>query len=168
MTRTLSGRRLSFAGPIAKNAFNGAKKMEPAKKLPTVEILECGHPESPHSSFTRGYGTNDKGERHCYDCCTDQDLSWMKDKGRIALYLVPVTQQERTEGKAPYSASYSVTNWLGHIFAFVRRSTKGRHNIARTRIDVWFPHDGYMWHGVQYGEMTQIVHCRRTKEKVNG
>lgn len=138
-----------------------------AKKLPVAEILECGHVESPHSSFTRGYGTDANGNRHCYDCCTAQDKAWMKANGRIALYLVPVTKQERGEGKAPYDATYRITNWHGHIFAFVRRASKGRHNIARTRIDVWFIHEGFMWHGVQYGENTQIVHCRRTKEKVN-
>jgi hypothetical protein len=29
----------------------------------------------------------------------------------------------------------------------------------------WFRFEGHIWHAVQYGEWTQIAHCRRTKEK---
>jgi hypothetical protein len=35
----------------------------------STELLECGHAESPHSDFTRGYGTRADGSRHCYACC---------------------------------------------------------------------------------------------------
>lgn len=91
----------------------------------------------------------------------------MRKEGKIALYLVPISAKDREEGKAPYSAKYKVTNWPGHIFAWVRHCNKGRHNIAGTRIDVWFPFEGFMWHGVQYGENTQIVYCKRTKERVS-
>jgi hypothetical protein len=46
--------------------------------------------------------------------------------------------------------------------------TTGRHNIAGVRYDVWFRGpDGHVWWGVQYGDMTQICHCKRTKEECN-
>lgn len=52
------------------------------------EILECGHPESPHSDFTRGYGLTADGARHCYECCAKNDKQHMLEEGNIALYLV--------------------------------------------------------------------------------
>ena len=40
-------------------------------------------------------------------------------------------------------------------------------DIAGKRLDVWFyGPDGYIWHGVQYGDNTQIVHCKRSSERV--
>lgn len=113
----------------------------------TQELLDCGHVESPHSSITNGYGTTADGKRHCYDCCAEQDRQQMRETGRATLYL----------------AGENVTNWLGSLKIRVMRQTEGRHNIAGVRYDVWFRFEGESWHGTQYGDFTQIVHCKRIK-----
>lgn len=119
-----------------------------------TEILECGHPESPHEPFTRGYGKDENGNRYCYECCAEQDRRHMIEAGVITLYLTTTT--------APAEA----INWPGSLRFLVRHVRHGCHNIARTRYDVWFDGpDGHLWHGVQYGDYTQILHCKRTKER---
>lgn len=128
-----------------------------------VELLECGHPESPHSDFTRGYGRDAEGNRYCYACCAERDKADMRERGRIALYLSPRSQEERDAGH--YSATHKVTNWPGSLVFLVYGSRRGWHNWAGPRYDVWFTFEGEEWHGVQYGDNTQIVHCKRTKRK---
>lgn len=63
-----------------------------------------------------------------------------------------------------YLSNGEVTNWPGTLRFPLWSSKRGRHNIAGTRKDVWFKDgSGNMWHGVQYGEFTQICHCKRLK-----
>lgn len=107
---------------------------------------------TPPGSITTGFGRNGSGHRVCYACCADADIAWMWDKGRIALYLV-----ERNGIK-------HVTNGPGSLSFPVAESKRGRHNIGGTRTDVWFRGpDGFMWWGVNYGDDTQICHCKRTR-----
>ena len=101
--------------------------------------LDCGH--------TGAYGTWEDGRRLCYACCGDMDRQYMRDNGRIILYL----------------ADGNVTNWPGTLSLPVMRQRKGRHNMAGVRYDVWFRFEGESWHGTQYGDFTQIVHCKRIK-----
>jgi hypothetical protein len=120
----------------------------------TEEILECGHPPSPHESFTTGYGVDSDGNRHCYQCCADQDDKLMQDDERITLYL---TKNE--EG------AWKVCNWPSSLVfpAFVQISPNG-HNWGLTRRDAWFfDRRGDPWWGVQFGENTELIHCRRLK-----
>ena len=125
--------------------------MEPIK-------CDCGHTSEP-SKFTPGYGCyqnpeTGEWETHCYDCCAKNERQWMIDKGRTALYLV------QNDDKP-----WEVTDWPGRLRFVVMRHWKGRHNIAQVRYDVWFRGpDGHIWWGVQYGDFTQVVHCKRTKE----
>jgi hypothetical protein len=73
----------------------------------------------------------------------------MIDTGRAVLYLCE---------------SGRLTNWPGSLQFRAHAMKEGRHNIAGTRIDVWFiGPDGARWHGTQYGEWTQLCHCRRVK-----
>ena len=113
------------------------------------EILDCGHPVGKHDILTTGYGIV-HGKRLCFDCCADHERAEMSKTGRGMLYL-------STSG-----GTGTVSNWPGtlKVPCGVRR---GRHNIAGTRYDVWFKLDGRDWHGVQYGENTQICHCKRLK-----
>jgi len=76
----------------------------------------------------------------------------MIQSGRATLYLVKNDAGE-----------WSATNWPGSLRFEIHHVRIGRHNIARTRKDVWFAADGAAWHGVQYGENTQILHCRKVK-----
>ena len=119
-----------------------------------TEVLECGHSLSPHESFTTGYGTgygtDGTGARYCYSCCAENDKAYMQESGKITLYLT-----ER-----------GVVNWPGSLVFPVRHKRTGRHNIAQERTDVWFiGPDGFVWHGVQYGEWTQVLHCKRPKQR---
>lgn len=121
-----------------------------------TELLDCGHPESAHSEFTRGYGTDSQGKRHCYACCAEQDKAHMRQHGKIALYLTTKPDLGGSYGDA------RISNWPGSL-EFKGRYHKGRHNIAGSRYDAWFKFEGSNWHGVQYGENTQIIHCRKLK-----
>src|SRR3990167_8673081 len=113
-------------------------------------LLDCGHPPSEHSEITTGYGTDKDGKKHCYACCADNDRKAMIADGRATLYLI---------GKP---GEHEITNWPGSLRFNPFRVRKGRHNMARTRYDAWFTGpDGKKWHGVQYGENTQIAHCKR-------
>jgi hypothetical protein len=113
----------------------------------TVKILDCGHEPSEHESFTTGYGTDKNGKTYCYDCCAKSDMEVMRKYKAIDLYL---------------SGEY-VTNWPGSLKIKVGYQRKGKHNIAGSRVDVWFTFEGTQWHGVQYGEWTQICHCKQIK-----
>lgn len=124
--------------------------------MKTLELLECGHPESEHSEITRGYGTDAQGNRHCYTCCAEQDKAQMRNQGRITLYLTTKPDLGGSYGDA------EISNWPGSL-KLRGRYHKGRHNIARTRYDVWFTFEGNNWHGVQYGDNTQLVHCKKVK-----
>jgi hypothetical protein len=98
----------------------------------------------------------------CYDCCAIRDRELMIKEGRAVLYLTC----ERRSLKTVRSTKGSVTNWPGSL-RFDCHVTSGRHNIAGTRYDCWFKGpDGFEWHGVSYGEYTQLCHCRRTKVRV--
>lgn len=119
------------------------------------EILECGHVASPHSEFTTGYGKDEHGKRYCYACCADRDRYQMRCDGRATLYLTCEPKMVRT-------GTGTLTNWPGSL-EIPCNVRKGRHNMARTRYDVWFSFEGQTWHGVQYGENTQLCHCKRIK-----
>lgn len=110
-----------------------------------------------------GYATNDKNEKICYDCCGDDDERYMIKTGKMMLYLTAIT----TAAFSIHNEStYKVTNWPNTLSFNCGTVRKGRHNIAGTRYDVWFSGpDGHVWHGVQYGENTQVCHCKRTVER---
>ena len=115
-------------------------------------ILDCGHTPSPHALFTTGYGENAAGKKACYACCAAEDQKRMRETGRATLYL-----SKGADGK------YTVGNWPGSLKLGVYGMTRGRHNIARVRYDFGFTFEGQPWRGTQYGDNTQIAHCRRVK-----
>jgi hypothetical protein len=117
-----------------------------------VNLLDCGHMPSEHGAFTTGYATDNDGKKFCYACAAEQDKQWMREKGKITLYLV------RND-----SGKWEVINWPGSLRFSVSFFRLGSHNIAGTRQDVWFKFEGQQWHGIQYGENTQLCHCKRTR-----
>lgn len=122
--------------------------------------LECGHPATHPSIGTAGYGRDLSGARLCYDCCAIGDRLAMIETGKATLYLVTETDS----GQRHYR---SVTNWSGSLRFDGVNFQVGRHNIARRRYDLDFRGpDGHWWHGTQYGDNTQIMHCKRTKATV--
>ena len=65
-----------------------------------------------------------------------------------------------------YDCVRTVTNWSNSIRFHVTGRTRGDHNIARFQYHAWFNGpDGYRWHGVRYGDNTQVMRCKRTRER---
>lgn len=116
--------------------------------------------------FTSGYGVMPDGRRICYACCANVDREEMDKTGRAMLYLTASKPKNLPRG-ATYSSEqgWQVGNWPGSlVYPIIGFPRRGGHNIAGSRYDVWFhDHRGELWHGVQYGEETQICHCRRIK-----
>ena len=116
----------------------------------TMETTIC----SQCHSDTQEYGRTRTGAVVCDACCADLDRAQMHETGHIMLYLV-----QRSE-------RWVVTNGPGTLEYRVRERRQGRHNIAGRRMDVWFTDDmGQPWHGTQYGDWTDICHCRRMKRE---
>lgn len=125
--------------------------------MDTFQCQRCNLEKPIQTKGGMGYATldNTTADVVCYDCCALLDREHMQRENKITLYL--------TIDKL--SGGWTVSNWPGTLKyrAMVR---KGDHNIARTRYDAWFiDADGNNWHGVQYGEFTQLVHCRKLKGK---
>lgn len=118
--------------------------------------LSCGHPRPPVVGCSDGVGHAADGRTYCPECCASRDVGAMLKDGnsrRLPLYF---------DGKA-------ITNWPGSLRITAFGTRCGRHNIAGSRVDVWFiGPDRYYWHGVQYGKNRQVLHARRTKERPKG
>lgn len=124
----------------------------------------CGEDCTPKGCGT-GYATQADGLKVCYSCAGWDELVTMRDTGKGTLYL---TMDGENNGpcfipKHRFSGVCgSLSNWPG-TFKINVAAYQGRHNMARTRYDVWFKAFGRNWHGVQYGENTQLCQCRATK-----
>ena len=120
------------------------------------KCFDCGAEFKP-DGCTTGYGTDKDNHRICFACCGNRDLKSMIETGRAILYLCK--DDNAFNG-------YKITNWPNSLSFIPTRVKIGRHNIARTRTDVWFNliEAKEQWHGVTYGDNTQICHCKRIKE----
>lgn len=79
-----------------------------------------------------------------------------------AIYVEATNEGQALRDAARTTAVWSLTDWAGRLSFPVTSISKGRHNMAGTRYDVTFTGpDGKPWRGTQYGENTQICHCRR-------
>lgn len=127
--------------------------------MPNSDIFtccDCGKAKSVQKTGGTGYAVVEHNEKCCYDCCAKRDREYMAKEGKIALYLATGPDT---------GCQWEVTNWPGTLCFKVRSYKHGDHNIAGSRIDVWFDGpDGHIWHGVQYGTNGQVCHCKRTKE----
>ena len=118
---------------------------------------------------TTGYGTDPTtGAKHCFQCCGDMDRAALTRDGKGTLYLI--RDESRTlpsvGGLQPPRQAWKLTNWPGTLSIPLHAAPrKSRHNIAGARYDVSFHFEGSDWHGVQYGENTQICRVRRMKGK---
>lgn len=119
----------------------------------TFHCVDCGQDKPVHTGTGgTGYGQYG-GKKVCYACAAKRDAAYMTENGKISLYLSKDEQ-----------GNWKVTNWPGSLSFDAFNITKGRHALAKTKIDVDFRGpDGQLWHGTQYGENTQIVHTRRVK-----
>ena len=130
----------------------------PTKKLPVCSICKAVCTPT-HGGCTSGYGINRQGRKVCFACCAKVDLKAMQETGndsKVILYL------DMTKG------TLTVGNWPGTLTFPVLRQKISRNNWGAKRTDVWFrvpTGKGYdsLWHGVQVGEWSQVVRCRRNK-----
>jgi hypothetical protein len=133
------------------------------EKSAPVFCARCGKECKPTAFYSNGnpmftgYGITQDGSKHCYDCCALVDLENMNRDGKATLYLV------QEDGK-----KWFITNWPGSLRFGPVNVKQGRHNFAGVRYDTWFGYAGHTWHAVQYGDDTQIVHVKRTKETARG
>lgn len=118
---------------------------------------QCNKVVTNGTGISTGYARDDQGNKICYQCCGEIDKKYMMENDSITLYLNVTKQDGRYfEGE--------VINWPGTIEAKVRGRI-GRHNFAGIRYDVYFIFNNAVWHGVTYGDNTQICHCKKTKSK---
>lgn len=50
-------------------------------------VCDCGHIESEHSDFTRGYSTDEEGKTHCYECSLKLDIEHLKVNKKLIGYI---------------------------------------------------------------------------------
>ena len=145
-----------------------------------VFCSSCGSECNPNG-ITTGYGQDKDGNKVCFECCGKQDLETMRNKGDIWLYLTFETAKQivthiggKTQPPRVIANSAKLTNWPGSLLIKCNHARRGNHNMAGYRYDVWFDfvdgpivdgkQTGHVWHGVQYGDNTQLCHCKRTKQ----
>lgn len=128
---------------------------------------DCGEVKPVQTEGGTGYGYTERkpfAKPICYDCCGKRDQEQMIKDGVATLYLTcePVSKSQSRYGR---KTKGTVSNWPGTL-SFPCYTRTGSHNIAGVRYDCWFTGpDGYEWHGVSYGDNTQICHCKRTKNR---
>lgn len=110
---------------------------------------KCHGHKIHESDISTGYATDKDGNKVCFECCGKEDLKTLKElqpKEKTLLYW---------DGK-------EVTNWPGSLRIKPNSTRKGRHNIAGSREDVWFYIDNQCYHGIQYGNNSQILHIKKS------
>ena len=117
--------------------------------------IKCNKEIIKSDNCSTGYGTDKDDNKVCYACCAIADREQMRTTGRITLYLVKTDRR------------LAVTNWPNSLSFVVSYCRTGQHNIAGVRYDVWFYFENTQWHGVQYGDNTQLCHCKRNKKTRN-
>lgn len=113
---------------------------------------QCKEHKVHESDITTGYGTDNDGNKVCFECCGKNDLETLGNlpKGeRMCLYL-------NTKDK-------TVSNWPGTLKINVGYIRTGKHNIAGKRYDTWFSLGQFNYHAVSYGDFTEICHVKKLK-----
>ncbi len=131
--------------------------------METIEIgiqvfncSKCGLLKPVQTSGGTGYGVDRKTDaKTCYACIGEEDQKELENAvigDKFTHYLT----NSNNEG-------YQVTNWPGSWKTGKLHCRKGRHNIAGCRYDVWFKVGKNYFHGVTFGNMTQICHIKCVK-----
>lgn len=132
---------------------DGYKVVTPRKDTFTCQA--CHRVLPVRKSGGTGYATTGSGKRICYECAGKRETKEISKKPTGSKHIFYLTKHD---GK------YVVSNWPGTIKYPVYASKTGSHNIAGSRIDVWFKdHDGQNWHGVQMGGWNEILHAKKVK-----
>ena len=108
---------------------------------------------SDNSSCGTGYGRDANNNKVCYACCGERDKQYMRDHNKMTLYFSMPSDKRLAK----------VSNWPESLVWENVSYTVGGHNWGLNRYDCWFWFEGFEWHGVCYGDNTQILHCKKTK-----
>lgn len=117
-------------------------------KNETFKCVNCGLTKPVMPDGGTGYGIDEHGNKTCYDCIGRADLFELraaKPGDKFTFYF---------DGK-------NVMNWPGSFKQPVTRVHVGKHNIAGKRYDFYFFVNRKPFHGVTYGDNTQIAHVKR-------
>lgn len=122
---------------------------------------------------TETWAHDSLGNTFCKKCSADRNRKNLIQVGSGGLYLTSPINPEPVSEKSNWLVprDFKLTDWTGLDADYqIRAVKKGRHNIAGSRLDVWFtlPEEEFIWYGVMYGQFTQVTHCRRTKQKKGG
>ena len=128
--------------------------------MSNTHCVKCGNAFYPRHFYDAektkpidtGYAQTVQGERVCFECAALDDLRVMRETGKHDLYLTKNNGQ------------YEISNWPGTLRFGPVNVSKGHHNIAGTRLDVWFSFNGHVWHGINLGEWNQVCRVKQTKE----
>lgn len=130
--------------------------------MKSVICQKCGTVCKPKGIGT-GYGVMD-GKTYCYDCfgIIERDLLIKEGKGILYLSWEQECEPFNEHGWC-YPKNAKISNWPGTFSLPIRAIKVGRHNFTRRRYDVWFKFNDTEWHGVIYGDNTQLCHVRRLR-----
>lgn len=133
--------------------------------MKTFTCADCKQTLPVQTNGGTGYATIADGSKVCYACCGERNKKDMIETGKATLYLSAVRCSYALPNQKWNTLLARVSNWPSTLEFKVSANKAGRHNMAGTRYDVWFTGpDGREWHGVTYGDNTQICHCRRNKD----
>jgi hypothetical protein len=130
------------------------KEINEPTEMPTCSI--CSE-QINGTGISPGYALNDSGEKICYKCCGVQDavqLSAITGKEEMYLYL-SFNKEKKT---------YEITNWPATLIINPTRIHSGKHNIAGTQTHVWFRFNHEYFHGVNFGNTSQVLVVKKIKK----
>jgi len=110
----------------------------------------CKQTKPAQKSGGTGYATKRNNHKICYECCGKQDKKYLKEMKPGEKWWL-------------YLSKDKITNWPGTLSIKINHQVTGNHNIAGNRYDVWFNLGSDNFHGVQYGDYTQVCHIRKLK-----
>ena len=134
-----------------------------------VICSQCGK-ECIGDGVGTGYGKNRKGEKFCYECCGKNDLAELENLKigeRVCQYLHIENQIKGCKYRGGYcnshwGESYEIRNWPGTL-KIKAYGNIGYHNMAYVQRNVWFNIGDKKYHGVQYGNDSEICYIKRIK-----
>jgi hypothetical protein len=119
-------------------------------KNETFKCCACGQNKPVQHDGGTGYGTDKAGNKICYECIGLEELFALRAAKPGETFIM-------------YFDGKQVMNWPGSFKQTVTRVHAGRHNIAGKRYDFYFFVNRKPFHGVTYGDNTQIAHVKRIK-----
>lgn len=121
--------------------------------METFTCYECRETKPVLTDGGTGYGIDDQDRKICYACCGKRDAAAMDRDGRISLY---------------WDDNGRIANWPGTLTFTAHTIRKHRHNwhhVGQVTIAYFRDAKGALWSGRHAGGNTQIMHCRRLKER---